>query len=178
MCFGRWLVLSSYSRIAWNRALLSFLGQCPAQTGSCCQRWQHHLPQSKHKYRENFVSKIKVPWDQAANQQTDKCAARCTPQSLEKLMSLVFEHKSSPCAEAQGVGQTWHWSSCYWAMCWHSNQAEPQNHGTVWAGRDLRINPTPLSWAGTFSPRPDCSKPHHKRQILQRELCKGPCRYQ
>lgn len=112
-----------------------------------------------------------------AQQQTDKCcASRGTPQSLEKLTFLIFENKSWPCAEAQGAGWALHRSSCYWATfagiqsrLSHSIMEQSGLEGTL----KISSIQTPLAWAGTFCPRPDCSKPHHVRQIPQRALWKA-----
>lgn len=161
-----WQVLSSYSRI------LSFLGECPTQIRSCCQGWQHHLSQSKHKYRGRSVSKIKASTLGLSSKQTNVMLPGARLRAWRRWCPWPLEKSLHP---VQGAEWALHGSACYWATCWHSNQAQPQNHGIVWAGRHLKnqLNPTPLSRAGTFFPTPACSKPHHVRHIPQRALWKA-----
>lgn len=166
---------SSYSRTAWNRAVLSFLGQRPAQISSCCQRWQHHLSQRKHKNRGRSVSKIKASTLGPSSKQTNRqmCFQVHTSElgeaDVPDLWTQVFTLCRSP-GSWMGLAQVLLLLSKLLAFKpgWAT---ELWN----WARRDLRdqLNPTPLSQAETFSPRPDCTKPHHIRQILQTALWKA-----
>lgn len=86
---------------AWHRSALA------VRDGSTTQLSEQTQIQGKG----CFQNKSKYP---GAEQQTDKrCASRCTPQSLEKLMSLISKNNSSPYVEAQGAGWALHRSSCY-----------------------------------------------------------------